>query len=207
MLAHHCLGKLLVSVIGIVTSCFIFSATTYATSPAPVAQTGQTTCYDAAGVLVGCAGTRQDGDSSAGVSWPSPRFHDNANGSVTDTLTGLIWLKNANCFGLKNWSGALTTANLLAGGACGLTDGTKSGAWRMPTIRELGGVADALRPNPLLPNDHPFLNLQANYWSSSSYARNPGVSAWSLTIQPNVSLSNFSLKTMSYSVWPVRSGQ
>ena len=34
-----------------------------------------------------------------GVAWPNPRFTDNGNGTVTDNLTGLIWLKNANCFG------------------------------------------------------------------------------------------------------------
>ena len=36
-----------------------------------------------------------------GVAWPNPRFTDNGNGTVTDNLTGLIWLKNANCFGTK----------------------------------------------------------------------------------------------------------
>ena len=30
---------------------------------------------------------------------PSPRFTDNNDGTVTDNLTGLVWLKNANLFG------------------------------------------------------------------------------------------------------------
>ena len=64
---------------------------------APVEKTGQTTSY-AAG---------DDGDLEKGVTWPSPRFTDNTNGTVTDNLTGLIWLKNANCFGEKSWSAAL----------------------------------------------------------------------------------------------------
>jgi hypothetical protein len=34
---------------------------------------------------------------STGVAWPNPRFTDNSDGTVTDNLTGLIWLKNANC--------------------------------------------------------------------------------------------------------------
>ena len=69
---------------------------------APVPKTGQTDPY-------GLIGT--DGALQKGVAWPTPRFIDNLNGTVTDKLTGLTWLKNANAFGLKNWADALTTAN------------------------------------------------------------------------------------------------
>ena len=33
-----------------------------------------------------------DGDLQKGVPWPDPRFTDNGDGTVTDHLTGLIWL-------------------------------------------------------------------------------------------------------------------
>lgn len=49
-----------------------------------VPKTGQTTCYDANGSVIPCAGTGQDGDIQAGVAWPDPRFTDNGNGTVTD---------------------------------------------------------------------------------------------------------------------------
>ena len=62
-----------------------------------VPQTGQTKCYDNVGQEIDCEDTGQDGDFQAGVEWPVPRFTDNADGTVTDNLTGLIWLKNANC--------------------------------------------------------------------------------------------------------------
>ena len=52
-----------------------------------VPQTGRTATY-AAG---------DDGAIRAGVALPSPRFTDNSDGTITDNLTGLIWLKNANC--------------------------------------------------------------------------------------------------------------
>ena len=52
-----------------------------------VPQTGQTTSYE-----IG-----DDGDLERGVVWPDPRFTDNANGTVTDNLTGLIWSKLAKC--------------------------------------------------------------------------------------------------------------
>ena len=61
---------------------------------APVPKTGQTISY----------GTRDDGDLQKGVAWPTPRFTDNNNGTVTDKLTGLIWMKNANAFGVRTWA-------------------------------------------------------------------------------------------------------
>ena len=33
--------------------------------------------------------------------WTGVRFTDNGDGTVTDNLTALIWLKNANCFGAE----------------------------------------------------------------------------------------------------------
>ncbi len=57
--------------------------------PAPVAKTGQT---DIDTTVPG-----EDGVLAKGVAWPSPRFTDNGDGTVTDNLTDLIWLRNADC--------------------------------------------------------------------------------------------------------------
>ena len=38
-----------------------------------------------------------DGALQAGRVWPAPRFQDNEDGTVTDNLTGLMWLQDANC--------------------------------------------------------------------------------------------------------------
>ena len=51
-------------------------------APAPVAKTGQTTSF----------ASGDDGDLQEGVASPSPRFTNNGDGTVTDNLTGLIWL-------------------------------------------------------------------------------------------------------------------
>ena len=53
--------------------------------PAPVPKTGQLTSY----------GNRDDGELQMGVVWPDPRFTDNFDGTVTDDLTGLIWLRDS----------------------------------------------------------------------------------------------------------------
>ena len=82
-----------------------------------VPKTGQTASY----------ATGDDGDFEKGVAWPNPRFTDNGNGTVTDSLTNLIWLKNANCFETRMWAQALTDCNGLASGSCGLTDGSSAG--------------------------------------------------------------------------------
>ena len=86
--------------------------------------------------VIPCVGTGQDGDWQKGVAWPNPRFTDNGNGTVTDNLTGLTWLKNANCYGTRVWATALTDANTLNSGECGLTDGSVEGDWRLPNVRE-----------------------------------------------------------------------
>ena len=55
-------------------------------------KTGQTGCWDHAGDPIDCAGTGQDGEHQAGISL-RPRFTDHGDGTVTDNLTGLIWMK------------------------------------------------------------------------------------------------------------------
>ncbi len=85
------------------------------TPRAAVLKTGQTTCYaDQYPTVIPCAGTGQDGEFQKGAVSPVPRFTDNLNGTITDNLTGLIWLKDANCFGPLEWRTAIDRANGLA---------------------------------------------------------------------------------------------
>jgi len=86
--------RFILSVFTLLTSLFTLQAAHAATIQLP--QTGQTGCWDINGTTVTCTGTGQDGDKLAGVPLPVPRFTDNSNGTVTDNLTGLIWLKNAS---------------------------------------------------------------------------------------------------------------
>ena len=138
---------------------------------ARVAQTGQKQCWDSSGTFINCVGTGQDGEIQAGVPWPTPRFIDNENGTVTDNLTGLIWLKNADGFGEVTWARALTHAHNLASGSSGLTDGSVAGDWRLPNIRELYSLIDYGTGNPCLPDGHPFTDVKsAIYWTSTTLA-------------------------------------
>jgi len=130
------------------------------------------------------------------------RFTDNANGMVTDNMTGLIWLKNADCFGSVDWSTAVSDANGLATGACGLTDGSSAGAWRLPNIEELRSLIDYSRYNPALPSGHPFTGVQSYYyWSSPTCA---GYSSYAWVVHFYDGVVNAGYKTFTFHVWPVR---
>jgi hypothetical protein len=151
--------------------------------PAPVAQTGQTDCFNAGSTehAVDCSGTGQDGEHQTGV-FVGQRFTDNGDGTVSDNLTGLIWLQNASCWGvpccpgvpqmdelLWSWGGALYKANHLGEGSCGLADGSAPGDWRLPSIKELQSLIDYGHSDPALPEGDTFSGVQsACYWSSTS---------------------------------------
>jgi hypothetical protein len=185
-------------------------ATAASGNVALVEDTGQTLCYDPGGIspgLVPCAGTGQDGEHQAGVAWPTPRFTDNLNGTVTDNLTGLIWLKDANCvsfFAPIDFEAALEVANTLSQGFCGLVDGSIAGDWRLPNIKELVSLMD-YGEWPPLPSGHPFTSVQPTfYWSSTSSVPDP-TSAWDVKMDfGSVFPAN---KTSNLHVWPVRGGQ
>ncbi|KJU84656.1 secreted protein containing DUF1566, partial [Candidatus Magnetobacterium bavaricum] len=160
-------------------------------------QTGQTTSY----------ATGDDGDLRAGVTWPDPRFKVNGDQTVSDTLTGLVWTKNAgtptvgSCTGGKmTWQAALNyVACLNAASHLGYTN------WRLPNINELESLVNAQQINPAS-----WLNLQGvtnmqsdRYWSSTTYAGLTS-NAWFVIMYDGYVGDD--AKTYSYYVWPVRAG-
>jgi len=180
---------------------------------APVAKTGQTTSYR----------THDDGDLRKGVAWPTPRFTDKNDGTVTDNLTNLIWLKNANCAGAKvNWNTAIDycaalydgcTSCLGTEGDCSLSDGSSAGDWRLPNRNELLSLVDIAYFNPALSNaagtgrwseGDPFTGIQSggNYWSSSTLASRTN-HAWFLA---SVGTMKRQDKSIEFHVWCVRGG-
>lgn len=165
---------------------------------APVAQTGIVESYRPG----------DDGDWQAGVSWPEPRYASNANGTVTDNLTGLVWLKNLSCFSQKlSWETALDKADALADdgtGRCGLNDGSQAGSWRLPNILELVSLSN-YGPGQF-PTPSPFYGEQGNeYWSSTTVAGEPEA-AWFVDYV-FVRQYEKSAKMLSHHLWPVRDRQ
>jgi len=141
--------------------------------PANVARTGQT--WDDTAV------TGEDGELRRGVHWPVPRFFDNGGGTITDGLTGLVWMQHASCLGINlNWFDAMAAvasfnedpANYPA---CG---GGDEGGWRMANVSELESLNQyrgALYAG--LPDGHPFIGLDIGtnlyHWSSTTHAASP----------------------------------
>jgi len=171
-------------------------------------QTGQTTKF-AAG---------DDGDIQAGVAWPIPRFLDNGDGTVTDNLTGLMWLKNANCIATSypgfdidgtTGDGAVTWQHALDFVA-GINNGTylNCGAghtdWRLPNINELESLFNASGggTSAWLNYFQGINNVQNYYyWSSTTRAGTPDA-AW--VFEMWLDFLGFIGKTNPVFAWPVR---
>jgi hypothetical protein len=179
-----------------------------ATVPSPVPKTGQITLY----------ATGDDGDNQRGVT-TSSRFTDQGDGTVLDNLTGLIWLKKANCIGTDNstfdtdntggdgqvyWQTALDfVADLNTTPVnCGVTQTD----WRLPNLRELQSLIDYGQYGPALPTGHPFLDVQSDYyWSATTYASVTSY-AWGVYLYRG-GVGYDDKTTATGYVWPVRGGQ
>jgi hypothetical protein len=144
------------------------------------------------------------------------RFTDLGDGTVRDNKTGLIWLKNANCFGMLRWAynagyPARREVAALAEGLCELTDGSEPGDWRLPTKAEWEAFVDKrfLQAWPLALSNaagddqwsqgDAFNNVQSDYyWSDTQDAH----IAWSVWMESGGMGTDF-VTTPLY-VWPVK---
>ena len=162
------IDNLSAGVIATGTSAFGIDGTLSAGGGLP--KTGQTTCWDATGASVACAGTGQDGDYQAGLPTTGARYVDNGDGTISDNATGLMWKKcsegqsDATCSTgfttAMNWTTALSTCE--ADTTAGHTD------WRLPNKFELDSIVDIQTYTPAI--DATFFpnTEQSYYWSSSS---------------------------------------
>jgi hypothetical protein len=159
-----------------------------------VPRTGQSLCYDAAGKVMPCAGSGQDGEWRYGAAWPEPRFEILHTG-VLDHLTGLLWRCSANLTPQPVvWREALAAL-------AKLNQESESNAWRLPTINELESLVDCAAHSPALPSRHPFADVQDIYWSSTTSLFEPDW-AWALYLEKGatgVGQKRFA----QFSVWAV----
>lgn len=139
--------------------------------------TGQKTCYDAAG-LIACpapgAALAQDGTYGPAIGQPS--YTENKVGAAfvtVDNRTGLMWVTNPADAGMDvTYTWPLALAACEASSFAGYSD------WRLPNARELMSIVDYSKSvGPTLnaaffPNTHPNY-----YWTSTTYAPDPTL-AW-----------------------------
>lgn len=145
---------------------------------AELPRTGQRTCFDQHGSTIDHTDSGQDGDLQRGEIWPEPRFVDNSDGTVTDHLTGLMWMHDGKCLGEMTWQLAMKSGELLTtqkeslDKTCGLK--AEYSDWFLPDINQLETLFNGEEPylhNWL--NSRGFTNIQAD----NSY--------WSTTVSPN----------------------
>ena len=185
------------------------------TGDAPVERTGQTSTY----------ADGDDGNLQRGVPWPNPRFTDNQDGTVTDNLTGLVWLTKANCIatdnpgfdtegtagdGLVTWQTALEFVAGINSATydCGdISNGDSNQTdWRLPNEKELYSLIDFSRYDPAVAESNMFSDLQSNwYWSSTTLFGSSGTIAWIVYFYDGE--KGGGNIGSGYYVWPVRAGE
>lgn len=146
----------------------------------------------------------------------SDRYVDCKNGTVTDTTTGLIWLKKADCLEATDWATANYKAAEIQSGSCNLSDNSYKGDWRLPTKDELTAILPPSSLNcsvPTLVDQYGAgcfaagtqwaTNVQFNYWSSTTGPYRDAVSsAWAVFLNFG-GVINTSKPSLVYG-WPVR---
>ena len=120
------------------------------------------------------------------------RFTDNQDGTIFDSHTNLLWLKDANHFKTSmTWKEAIKACAALGDG------------WRLPERFELVHLLNPIKVSPPIPKGHLFSNVQSfYYWSATIYADGTNYMWVVFVYDGYVSSGN---KTYgSYYVWPVR---
>jgi hypothetical protein len=167
-------------------------------------------------VLITIVAFGHRGSQEGKYSLVAVRFTDNGDGTVTDDTTGLIWLKDANCFGPLPWQEATTAVAGLADGQCGLSDGSSAGDWRVPEKGELLNLISELCDYPVLSNvvgtnqwtkGNPFSGVQSSsYWSATTYEYYSDA-AWVGFVTLCYNRMDYEMKTRPHEIWPVRDEQ
>ena len=122
------------------------------------------------------------------------RFVDNGDGTVTDILTSLMWLKTPKQIAVT-WEKAEEY--------CRTEEHRGYSGWRLPTISEFKKLRDRKQQNPALPPGNPFSNVLTHvaYWSKSKHKFGPqyvyNMNFWYGKV-------NYLKKTENGIVWPVR---
>ena len=132
------------------------------------------------------------------------RWCDNGDGTVTDMKTGLVWLQDASCMGIKPWAEAIMSPiEELGSGDYNLSDGSMLGDWRLPTKAEFSGIMkgdEAVNSS----NMQLFKRVQADYYWSATTDQRVRTTAWFIRMVNGFMSVDDKMYNSNY-VWPLRS--
>jgi hypothetical protein len=164
-------------------------------------QNGQTECDQGEGALGPCPGSPPGQDGAVRAGMPLS-YTDNADGTITDKATGLIWEKLSNDGTMQDWSNTYTWYDAFNVKIVALNTApcfADHCDWRLPNRRELDSLVDTGRVAPAI---DPVFNTGctqgctvttcsctqlAYYWSSTTYQDLPTF-AWA--VDGNVGIVN-----------------
>lgn len=94
------------------------------------------------------------------------RFADNKDGTVTDLLTSIMWMQKPKQIAETYEDAVEFCRDLKYKGLSG---------WRLPTISELKKISDKKQQNPALPLNNPFTGVLTHlgYWSKTKHKFGP----------------------------------
>jgi hypothetical protein len=146
-----------------------------------------------------------DGSIQAGVEWPEQRFIDNGDGTITDSLTGLMWLKDGDCLRTV-WKNAVKTIgnlNKRSGKATCNGYTANYNDWRLPNVKELESLINYGSGDlDQWISSQGFVHMKASsYWSSTTKAYD-AMQAWAVNWEKAKKISME--KKYKYTILPVR---
>ncbi|MCH8533212.1 MAG: DUF1566 domain-containing protein [Saccharospirillum sp.] len=175
-------------------------------------------CWQQAHADVTC---RAYNNTAIPATTPTVNFEDHGDGTVTDTTTGLMWMRctlgkewhaGTSCVRaamIYDWQSALWVAQAINSGVSNadhdLAPGFAGHAdWRLPNKNELASIVEE-RCGPSV-NEAIFPNMQSpmDFWSSTPSVRSSN-QAWLLSFESGE--INPQLKTGAYKVRLVRAGR
>jgi hypothetical protein len=114
----------------------------------------------------------------------NPDFTDNGDGTVSDSVTGLMWIQNAGDE-KRNWEASIQHCEALE--FAGYSD------WKLPHNKELTSLVDLDRQKPAIDTNYfPDTDYKAYYWSRTPETRDASRNMMSeTTVQPgDININN-----------------
>ena len=141
--------------------------------------TGQTTCYNAAGAVITCPAPGEPLAQDGSYILHPLSYTDNHDGTVTDNNTGLMWQQEDDGIWYDCWyqAAGLYNADCNYGDpiidVCGSLDLGGHSDWRLPNKRELVSILRYMKSTISSPMaDSVFTNVKSPaYWSATSSAQ------------------------------------